>query len=212
MLFGLTRTCLWFLHSYLKEKKAKVEAALEVALSAASPRVDKIIESMKYSLMAGGKRIRPILCLAACEMFGGSERSCMAVAVAIEMIHTMSLIHDDLPVMDNDDLRRGKPTNHVLYGEDVAILAGDALLSTSFEHVATHTTGVPAERVVEILRRLGTSVGPNGLAGGQVMDLECENRNDVSLEELEWIHMHKTASLLRVGSCAARTFADASGT
>lgn len=184
----------------MKEKKVKVEAALEVSLKAESPHVDKIIESMKYSLMAGGKRIRPILCLAACELFGGSEASAMPVAVALEMIHTMSLIHDDLPSMDNDDLRRGKPTNHVLYGEDVATLAGDALLSTSFEHVATHTKGVPAERVVEILRRLGTSVGPNGLAGGQVMDLQCEGRSDVTLAELEWIHMHKTASLLRVGS------------
>jgi geranylgeranyl diphosphate synthase type II len=161
---------------------------------------------MKYSLMAGGKRIRPILCLAACEMFGGSEASAMPVAVAIEMIHTMSLIHDDLPSMDNDELRRGKPTNHVLYGEDVATLAGDALLSTSFEHVATHTKGVPAERVVEILRRLGTSVGPNGLAGGQVMDLQCEGRSDVTLAELEWIHMHKTASLLRVSIETTQTF------
>ena len=185
-------------YSYLSEKKALVEAALDVALAPASPHVDKIIESMKYSLMAGGKRIRPILCLAACEMFGGSQEAAMPIAVALEMIHTMSLIHDDLPSMDNDDLRRGKPTNHVLYGEDVAILAGDALLSSSFEHVATHTKGVPAERVVEILRRLGTSVGPNGLAGGQVMDLQCENRDDVTLAELEWIHMHKTAPLLRV--------------
>ena len=180
------------------KQKTKVEAALEVSLTAHSSNVTKIIESMRYSLMAGGKRIRPILCLAACEMFGGSESAAMPTAVALEMIHTMSLIHDDLPSMDNDDLRRGKPTNHVLYGEDVAILAGDALLSTSFEYVATHTAGVPAERVVEILRRLGTSVGPNGLAGGQVKDLECEGKEDVTLQELEWIHLHKTASLLKV--------------
>ena len=156
---------------------------------------------MKYSLMAGGKRIRPILCMAACEMFNGDENIAMPTAVALEMIHTMSLIHDDLPSMDNDVLRRGKPTNHVLYGEDVAILAGDALLSTSFEYVATHTDGVPAERVVEILRRLGKAVGPHGLAGGQVKDLECENKEGVTLAELEWIHMHKTASLLRVSVC-----------
>merc|ERR1719201_3270548 len=107
---------------------------------------------MRYSLLAGGKRIRPMLCLATCEMFGGSMEVASPTAVGLEMIHTMSLIHDDLPAMDDDDLRRGKPTNHVLYGEDVAILAGDALLSTSFEHVATETRGIPAERIVEVLR------------------------------------------------------------
>merc|ERR1719221_2570344 len=100
---------------------------------------------MGYSLMAGGKRIRPVLCIAACEMFGGAMETAKPAAVALEMIHTMSLIHDDLPAMDNDDLRRGKPTNHVLYGDDVAILAGDALLSSSFEYVAKHTHDVPAE-------------------------------------------------------------------
>ena len=147
------------------------------------------------------RSVRPILCLAACEMFGGNDNIAMPAAVALEMIHTMSLIHDDLPAMDNDDLRRGKPTNHVLYGEDVAILAGDALLSQSFEHVARDTKGVPAERIVEVLRLLGTSVGPYGLAGGQVMDLECENRNDVTIKDLEWIHMHKTAALLKVCIC-----------
>jgi geranylgeranyl diphosphate synthase type II len=122
----------------------------------------------------------------------------------------MSLIHDDLPAMDDDDLRRGKPTNHVLYGEDVAILAGDALLSTSFEHVATNTKGVPAERTVEVLRRLGTSVGAYGLAGGQVMDLECENKEGVTLKDLEWIHLHKTAALLKVSVSAGAILAGAS--
>ena len=112
------------------------------------------------------------------------------------MIHTMSLIHDDLPSMDNDDLRRGKPTNHVIYGEDVAILAGDALLSTTFEHVARYTEGTSAERVVDVIIRLGKSVGAEGLAGGQVMDLECEAKSDVTLDDLRWIHTHKTAALL----------------
>lgn len=133
-------------------------------------------------------------------MFGGNDDMAMPAAVAVEMIHTMSLIHDDLPAMDNDDLRRGKPTNHVLYGEDIAILAGDALLSESFEHVARETKGVPAERVVEVLRRLGNAVGPYGLAGGQVMDLACEAKplGQVTLEDLEWIHNHKTGALLKV--------------
>jgi geranylgeranyl diphosphate synthase type II len=128
----------------------------------------------------------------------------MPTAVALEMIHTMSLIHDDLPAMDNDDLRRGKPTNHVLYGEAVAILAGDALLSTSFEHVAKHTAGVDATRVVDVLRRLGTCVGAIGLAGGQAMDIKCEGEKDVTLDDLTWIHTHKTAALLQASvSCGA---------
>jgi geranylgeranyl diphosphate synthase type II len=134
-------------------------------------------------------------------MFGGNDDIAMPSAVAVEMIHTMSLIHDDLPAMDNDDLRRGKPTNHVLYGEDIAILAGDALLSESFEHVARETKGVPAERVVEVLRRLGHAVGPYGLAGGQVMDLDCEKKQGVTLQDLEWIHNHKTGALLKVNVC-----------
>eukprot|EP01083_Nonionella_stella_P103143 294363_1 len=138
--------------------------------------------------MAGGKRIRPVLCIAAWEMFGGSQEAAMPTAVALEMIHTMSLIHDDLPSMDNDDLRRGKPTNHIIYGEDVAILAGDALLSTSFQHVAEETKGVSADRLLDVIIRLGKSVGPIGLAGGQVMDLECEGKQGVTLEDLTWIH------------------------
>ncbi len=198
------------LQQYLDSKKTIVEKALDNSLHSTTPNTDKIISSMKYSLMAGGKRIRPILCLAACEMFGGNDAMAMPTAVALEMIHTMSLIHDDLPAMDNDDLRRGKPTNHVLYGEDIAILAGDALLSTSFEHVARETKNVPAERLVEVLRRLGTSVGAVGLAGGQVMDLECENKAGVTLKDLEWIHLHKTAALLKVSVSAGAILAGAS--
>ncbi len=183
---------------YLKEMKIMVEIALDASLQSSGPHDDKIIESMRYSLLAGGKRIRPILCLAACEMFQGKMEMAMPIAVALEMIHTMSLIHDDLPSMDNDELRRGKPTNHVLYGEDIAILAGDALLAKAFEHVATETNGLPAQRSVDILCRLGTAAGVHGLAGGQVKDLECENKEGVTLSELEWIHLHKTAALLKV--------------
>jgi len=183
---------------YILSKKDVIEAALEASVKSRIPETDKICESMSYSLMAGGKRIRPVVCLAACEMFGGTQETAMPAAVALEMIHTMSLIHDDLPSMDNDDLRRGKPTNHVIYGEDVAILAGDSLLSTSFEHVARHTKGVPAERVLDVIARLGKSVGAEGLAGGQVMDLECEGKEGTTLDDLKWIHIHKTATLLQV--------------
>jgi len=134
---------------------------------------------MYYSLLAGGKRIRPILALATYDMItknGGDLSSIMPTACALEMIHTMSLIHDDLPSMDDDSLRRGKPTNHVLYGEDVAILAGDALLSYAFEHVAKETKGVEPEKVLKVVGVLGEAVGPRGLAGGQVLDLDCEKK------------------------------------
>jgi len=190
------------LNSYLLSKKGPIEAALEASVKSRIPQTDKICEAMGYSLMAGGKRIRPVLCLAACEMFGGSQETAMPTAVALEMIHTMSLIHDDLPAMDNDDLRRGKPTNHVIYGEDVAILAGDSLLSTSFEHVARETKGVSAEKIVDVIARLGRSVGAEGLAGGQVMDLECEARPGTTLDDLKWIHIHKTGTLLQIAVAA----------
>lgn len=190
------------LDEYLQSKIGPIEAALEASVKSRIPQTDKICESMAYSLMAGGKRIRPVLCIAACEMFGGSQETAMPTAVALEMIHTMSLIHDDLPSMDNDDMRRGKPTNHVIYGEDVAILAGDSLLSTSFEHVARETKGASAERIVDVIARLGKSVGAEGLAGGQVMDLECEAKPGTTLDDLKWIHIHKTAALLQVAVAA----------
>jgi geranylgeranyl diphosphate synthase type II len=194
-----TKETTFDLEKYFATKIPSVEKALKASVVSTMPQTDKICESMAYSLMAGGKRIRPILCIAACEMFGGDESIAMPTAVALEMIHTMSLIHDDLPSMDNDALRRGKPTNHIIYGEDVAILAGDALLSTSFQHVAENTPkSVPIERVMDVIIRLGKSVGPIGLAGGQVMDLECEGKKGVTVDDLRWIHTHKTATLLQV--------------
>mmetsp|Transcript_33105 Transcript_33105/g.38549 ORF Transcript_33105/g.38549 Transcript_33105/m.38549 type:complete len:347 (+) Transcript_33105:286-1326(+) len=198
------------LNEYILSKKDDIESALEASVKSTTPQTDKICESMAYSLMAGGKRIRPVLCIAACEMFGGSQEQAMPTAVALEMIHTMSLIHDDLPSMDNDDLRRGKPTNHIIYGEDVAILAGDALLSTSFQHVAQETKNVSAERVMDVIIRLGKSVGPIGLAGGQVMDLECEGKQGVTIEDLTWIHTHKTATLLQVAVASGAILGGAS--
>lgn len=156
------------LSSYMEEKRLITESILDASLSSSCKQTDIIVESMRYSLMAGGKRVRPMLVFAATEMFGGSIESAKPTAVGVEMIHTMSLIHDDLPAMDDDDLRRGKPTNHVLYGDDVAILAGDAMLSEAFAHVARETKDVPAERVVKVLQIMGDCVGPLGLAGGQV--------------------------------------------
>jgi len=198
------------LQTYMEEKRLMTEAALDASLTSTCKETDIIVESMRYSLMAGGKGVRPMLCFAAAEMFGGSLEAATPTAVALEMIHTMSLIHDDLPAMDNDDLRRGKPTNHVLYGDDVAILAGDAMLSESFAHVARQTKGVPADRVVRVLGILGDCVGPLGLAGGQVMDLKSEGQPDVGMETLTWIHTHKTAALLKAAVASGAVLAGAS--
>ncbi|KAK9074894.1 hypothetical protein SSX86_003213 [Deinandra increscens subsp. villosa] len=180
--------------TYMTEKAKLVNHALEQAVPMQEPL--KIHEAMRYSLLAGGKRVRPILCLASCDLVGGNEAHAMAMASAIEMVHTMSLIHDDLPCMDNDDLRRGKPTNHKVYGDDTAVLAGDALLSLAFEHLATRTVGVEPARVVHAIRELASAVGSLGLVAGQIVDLSSEGKQDVDLEKLEYIHVHKTAKLL----------------
>src|ERR671933_407160 len=182
------------LSTYLKGRQAQVEAALDRSLPLTYP--EKIYEAMRYSLLAGGKRLRPILCLATCELAGGTIEMAMPTAFALEMIHTMSLIHDDLPAMDNDNYRRGKLTNHKVYGENVAILAGDGLLAYAFEHVATQTQNVPAHRVLQVTARLGRAVGAAGLVGGQVVDLESEGCSDIQEETLNFIHNHKTGALL----------------
>lgn len=179
---------------YLKGRQAQVEAALDLSLPLIYP--EKIYEAMRYSLLAGGKRLRPILCLATCELAGGTIEMAMPTACALEMIHTMSLIHDDLPAMDNDDYRRGKLTNHKVYGEDIAILAGDGLLAYAFEYVAAKTTNVPASQVLQVIALLGRAVGASGLVGGQVLDLESEGLTDVQEETLNFIHTHKTGALL----------------
>ncbi|WP_448571332.1 geranylgeranyl diphosphate synthase CrtE [Trichothermofontia sp.] len=184
------------LKTYLADRKRQVEAALELAVPLTYP--ETIHEAIRYSLLAGGKRLRPILCLASCELVGGTIAQAMPTACALEMIHTMSLIHDDLPAMDNDDYRRGRLTNHKVYGEAMAILAGDGLLAHAFAWVAQQTQNVPADRVVEVLGRLGQAAGIGGLVSGQVVDLESEGRPDVTLETLHYIHTHKTAALLEI--------------
>jgi geranylgeranyl diphosphate synthase type II len=195
------------LEAYLKEKKSLVEAALESSLPITKP--EKIYESMRYSLLAGGKRLRPILCLTTCELMGGTIEMAMPTACALEMIHTMSLIHDDLPAMDNDDYRRGKLTNHKVYGEDIAILAGDGLLAYAFEYVATQTRHVSPERLLEVIARLGRTVGAAGLVGGQVLDLESEGKPDISVDTLTFIHTHKTGALLETSVVSGAILAGA---
>ena len=179
--------------AYLNQARERVEAALDGSL--APERPESLREAMRYSLLAGGTRLRPILCLAACELAGGEAELAMPTAVALEMIHTMSLIHDDLPAMDDDDLRRGRPTNHKVYGEAVAILAGDALLTRAFEMVSLRSPGVPPDRLLKVVGELSLVAGAPGLVGGQVVDLESEGK-DVDLDTLEYIHLHKTGALL----------------
>lgn len=186
---------------YISTKAKKINTALDDAVPLQNPF--KIHQAMRYSLLAGGKRVRSILCLAACELVGGDESMAIPMACALEMIHTMSLIHDDLPCMDNDDLRRGKPTNHKAFDEETAVLAGDALLSLSFEHVAGKTRNVDHRRVVEAIVELGSAVGSEGLVAGQIVDL-CSEGKEVSLDELEYIHVHKTSKLLEAAAvCGA---------
>lgn len=196
------------LKNYLKTQQELVEKALDESLPIAQPA--KIYEAMRYSLLAGGKRLRPILCLATCELLGGNTSSALPSACAVEMIHTMSLIHDDLPAMDNDDYRRGKLTNHKVYGEDIAILAGDALLTYAFEYVARETKNIPPERTLQVLQILTRAVGASGLVGGQVMDLECEGKSDVSAETLTQIHRSKTGALLEASVTSGAVVAGAS--
>jgi geranylgeranyl diphosphate synthase, type II len=207
------------LETYLKTAKVDVEAALDASITVVYP--EKVYEAMRYSLLAGGKRLRPILCLAACELICGdvqgdasrraeATRISMPTACAMEMVHTMSLIHDDLPAMDNDDYRRGKLTNHKVYGEDIAILAGDALLAYAFEFIASQTKGVEADRIIDVVRRLGHAIAATGLVGGQVVDLECEGKTDTTAETLTFIHMHKTAALLEASVTCGAVLAGAS--
>lgn len=197
------------LMSYLNARREIVESALDASIAVVYP--EKIYEAMRYSLLAGGKRLRPILCLATCELTGGTVEMAIPTACALEMIHTMSLIHDDLPAMDNDDYRRGKLTNHKVYGEDIAILAGDGLLAYAFEYLAVHTKGVQADRLLKVVARLGHAVAATGLVGGQVVDLESEGETDVTLSTLNFIHTHKTGALLEaaVVSGAELSSADA---
>ncbi|KAL8166483.1 hypothetical protein V2J09_007982 [Rumex salicifolius] len=195
--------------SYMLDRAKSVNAALDAAVPLKYPPT--IHEAMRYSLLAGGKRVRPALCIAACELVGGDESSAMAAACAVEMIHTMSLIHDDLPCMDNDDIRRGKPTNHKVFGDGVALLAGDALLAFAFEHIISSTPGIPPNRILRAVGELARSVGGDGLAAGQVMDLQSEGDVNVGLDTLEFIHVRKTAKLLEAAVVVGAILGGAGG-
>lgn len=182
--------------AYLEEKKQIINKHLQTLIDQLhAPKI--LMDAMEYSLSAGGKRIRPILLLAALEAFQEKKEKGLNVACAIEMLHTYSLIHDDLPAMDNDDFRRGKPTNHKVFGEANAILAGDALLTYSFEIISSmNERDVTPEMKLELIKRLAQATGPEGMVGGQVEDLINENNPNLTLKELENIHHNKTGKLI----------------
>jgi len=175
-----------------------VDRFLETIIPTVETAPTTLHESMRYSLFAGGKRIRPILAIAAAEAVGAPSRAILPVASSLELIHTYSLIHDDLPAMDNDDYRRGKLTNHKVYGEAMAILAGDALLTLAFELCSRRDllNGLDALRQVQIIHELAQGAGNLGMVGGQVLDIQAENK-EINLSTLQAIHAHKTGMLIR---------------
>jgi geranylgeranyl diphosphate synthase, type II len=185
------------LKTYLAKKKAVVDEALKGLFPAPQGPAADVVKSMVYSLFAGGKRLRPILCIAGAEAVGGKESSALTVACALELIHTYSLIHDDLPVMDNDDLRRGKPTNHKVFGEAVALLAGDGLLTEAFRLMssADPAEAVEPRSLLAVIRLVAAAAGYEGMVGGQAVDIQSEGKQ-VEPGVLEFIHTHKTAALI----------------
>ena len=188
----------------LTRRARQVEAALSAALDSCGEAPPALVEAMRYSLLGGGKRLRPALVLECCAVCGGRDDDAMPAAVAVECVHAFSLIHDDLPCMDDDDLRRGRPTSHKVFGEAMAVLAGDALLSLAFEWIAHHVAD-PA-MACEMIRTLGGGAGWTGMIGGQVLDLAGQ-RQAISAKQVARIHEMKTSRLIaaacRLGGVAA---------
>lgn len=210
------------LEGYMTDCRRRVDAFFESRLQASDGRLARLFEAMRYSLLAGGKRIRPVLTFAAFEALSPShsptqpqQDAVLRVAAALEMIHTYSLIHDDLPSMDNDDLRRGRPTNHKVFGESMAILAGDSLLTEAFSVISgvggVGADGIASETIQEIIRDIAEAAGGQGMAGGQALDLEYEGRK-ITLDELEFLHRHKTGRLIEVSVTSGAKLAGAVGT
>jgi geranylgeranyl diphosphate synthase, type II len=196
------------LDDYLKRRSATVDRALEGYLGKYPGASQTIFRAMRYGIFPGGKRIRPILMLASGELFGAAESRLLPFACAVEMIHAYSLIHDDLPGLDDDDLRRGEPAAHKVFGEGMALLAGDGLLAEAFHVISDteSTCAVSAELAVKIIRELSHSAGVMGLVGGQALDLEAEGQ-EVDLATVEMIHVRKTGALIlasvRIGALVA---------
>ena len=180
----------------MKERCAYIEQALEQAVPEQKDFPPVIFEAMRYSLLAGGKRLRPMMVLAACEAVGGKKEDALPFACALEMIHTYSLIHDDLPAMDNDDYRRGRLTNHKVFGEDMAILAGDGLLHHAMETMADACVKNPTPQTTGAMKAIAHGAGVEGMLVGQVVDVFMEGK-PLDIETLDFIHLHKTAAMIR---------------
>jgi len=187
------------LKSYLVSRQKLIDRALDRHLPKASVKPATIHKAMRYSLFAGGKRLRPILCLTAAETCGGKIDNAMPLACALECIHTYSLVHDDLPSMDNDDFRRGRPTCHKVFGDGIAVLAGDALLTSAFE-IVSRAKAPPRYNMSILLREVATAAGSEKLIAGQVADLEAEGRKSTP-KQVRYIHENKTAAIL---TCSVR--------
>jgi geranylgeranyl diphosphate synthase type II len=195
------------LKAYVEARRVMVDAALERLLPPDTAAPPALHRAMRYSVQAGGKRLRPILVIAGAEAVGGNAEQVMETACAMEMIHTYSLIHDDLPAMDNDDYRRGMLTNHKVFGEAIAILAGDALLTLAFKLIALNGARTGDARIIATLvTDIADAAGTDGMVGGQVVDIESEGKA-VSAETLDYIHTHKTAALIRASLCAGALIA-----
>lgn len=187
------------LKQYIKERAEIVDGRLKNAMPDETELPFSLHGAMRYSTFAGGKRIRPILILAACEAVGGDINNALPAACAMEMIHTYSLIHDDLPAMDNDDFRRGIPTNHKVFGEAVAILAGDALLTQAFILLSSpfFASNIPHDRILAVIHEIASCAGSRGMVCGQIMDMEYEGKQELDLPIVQYIHTHKTGALIK---------------
>ena len=184
------------LGAYMKVQAAAVDVALDRFLPPETQRPETLHKAMRYSVFAGGKRLRPVLVIAGAEAVGGTAERVMPTACALEMIHTYSLVHDDLPAMDNDDFRRGVSTNHKVFGEAIAILAGDALLTLAFRLVADNARTADLGAIQAVVADVAEAAGHAGMVAGQVADLEAEGRQ-VGADTLDYIHVHKTGALIR---------------
>lgn len=203
------------IHGYLKERKALIDRALESYLKERAQHPQTLHRAMRYGVFSGGKRFRPILALATGELFGAKRRSLLPFACALEMIHTYSIIHDDLPALDDDDLRRGGPASHKVFGEGVALLAGDALLTEAFHWMSRPRVvkTVEPKLALELIHEITHAAGAGGMVGGQVIDLEAEGR-EVDIATVEYIHVRKTGALIhtaarigaRIGRASAKEF------
>ena len=196
------------LGAYMKVQAAAIDVALDRFLPPDTQRPQTLHKAMRYSVFAGGKRLRPVLVIAGAEAVGGTAEQVMPTACALEMIHTYSLVHDDLPAMDNDDFRRGVPTNHKVFGEAIAILAGDALLTLAFRLVADNARTAAPGAVQAVVADVADAAGHAGMVAGQVEDLEAEGRQ-VGADTLDYIHVHKTGALIRTSLRVGAMLCDA---